>query len=321
MQTPRPEQTDDLRRFEGIPATLNCYPGFGAQRAHELATLIGSAYEQFKQQGQGTWMIPKGYKLIKELKHNKGSRFFGLVNQSDRLFGYVALKEKEREVFIIIRGTRTTYEWFNNTATSYEVYTTERGNKWGITTEGFYSIYTDLRTEISEALKSFKGQFDHIFVSGHSLGGALATLAIPDLFDWSILAPAKIDVYTFASPRCVDRPFAKKLNDSKVRHWRIANTEDIVPTLPGATANIFSPEKSAEPEEIGGNFIDKIRMKAKGNFILKIYKKLKADGMRTLEHTGTPIYFTVGTNSIQDNHNLEIVYMTGIGEQPAVLPK
>jgi hypothetical protein len=309
MQTLQPEQADDLRRFEGV---LAIYPDSNAKKAHELATLIGSAYTQLEQQGQGTWKIPKGYNLIQELKHNRGSNFFGLANQRDRLFGFIALRDKN--AFIVIRGTRTTYEWFNNTATSYKEYfsVSNPKEKWGITTEGFHSIYVDLRVEIMEALAKIQGKYDHIFVTGHSLGGALATLALPDLLDGGISAN-KINVYTFASPRCVDRQFAMRLNKSGVQHWRIANTEDIVPTLPGATANIFSPENKEKLPEEGAE-------RTEENFIVKTYKKLKADGMRTLEHTGTPIYFTVGTNSMQDNHNLEIVYMTGIGQPPSTLP-
>lgn len=94
-----------------------------------------------------------------------------------------------------------------------------------------------------------------------------------------------------------------ELNDSGVKHWRIANTEDIVPTLPGATANIFSPERPVSPEEV------------EENFIVKTYNDLKTKGMKTFEHTGTPIYFTIGKDSIEDNHSLNLTYMQGIPEQ------
>ena len=72
---------------------------FDANKARELATLIGSAYAQFQQQGEGTWLILKGYHRIQELKHDRQRQVFGFV------------AEKDREVFIIIRGTRTAYEW------------------------------------------------------------------------------------------------------------------------------------------------------------------------------------------------------------------
>ncbi len=286
-----------LRRFTENSVEMGWFKDFDGKKAHKLAVLINSAYAQFEQEGEGTWSIPSGFTKIQELKHDR----------KRKVFGFVALDEGNREAFIIIRGTRTAYEWYNNTAIKYDKYISVDGKKWGVTTKGFYSIYIDIRENIKEALQKLNGQFDRIFVAGHSLGGALATLTIPDLIDLSISA-STITVYTFASPRCADRELAEKLNKSGVKHWRIANTEDIVPTLPGATANIFSPERSVSPEEV------------EENFIVKTYDDLKAKGMKTFEHTGTPIYFTIGTNSIQDNHNLEIVYMTGIGQPPATLP-
>jgi predicted lipase len=261
---------------------------FNGNKARELATLIGSAYDQFEKQGEGGWIFPKHYTLIQELKHDKKRQIFGFI------------ATKDREIFIIIRGTRTAYEWYNNTAIQYRNYISIRsGQELGITTKGFYSIYVDIREEIQVALQEINGTFDRIFVSGHSLGGALATLAIPDLIDLGVDA-SKIIAYTFASPRCCDRQLAHYINGRGVKHWRIANTEDIVPTLPGATANIFSPNDPRKQEN-----------EDEGNFIIRTYNNLKTRGMKTFEHTGTPIYFTIGKDSIEENHNLEFTYMEG----------
>lgn len=290
----------NLKDFKGMSFDKHNFNDFDGTKARELATLIGSAYAQFEQQGEGTWSLPDGFDKVIELTHDR----------KKKVFGFVATKgeEKGEDAFIIIRGTRTAYEWYNNTAIKYDKYISVNGKKWGITTKGFYSIYLDIREEIKAVLETLINA-KQIFIAGHSLGGALATLTIPDLID-SGIEPAKIIVYTFASPRCCDQELATNLNYYRdVKHWRIANTEDIVPTLPGATANIFSPERPVSPEEV------------EENFIVKTYNDLKTKGMKTLEHTGTPIYFTIGTDSMEDNHNLEFIYMTGIGQNPASLPK
>ncbi len=77
---------------------------FNADKARELVTLIGSAYDRFEKYGEGTWVPPIGYDIIQELKHDKKRQVFGFV------------AAKDREVFIIIRGTRTDHEMYNNTA-------------------------------------------------------------------------------------------------------------------------------------------------------------------------------------------------------------
>jgi Lipase (class 3) len=285
----------NLVDFKGMSFNQHNFSDFDGTIARELAILIGSAYAQFAKQGEGTWLLPDEFDKVIELTHDRKKKVFGFV------------AKKDRDAFIIIRGTQTAYEWYNNTAIKYDKYISVTGNKWGITTKGFYSIYIDIREEIQAAIETLNNA-DRIFIAGHSLGGALAILTIPDLIDLGI-DPSKIIVYTFASPRCCDRDLATKLNKSGVQHWRIANTEDIVPTLPGATANIFSPERPVSPEEV------------EENFIVKTYNDLKIKGMKTLEHTGVPVYFTIGTDSMEDNHNLEFVYTQGISiiQQPATV--
>jgi predicted lipase len=67
-----------------------------------------------------------------------------------------------------------------------------------------------------------------ICLTGHSLGGALATLAAYRLRNQDF----PISVYTFGAPRVGDSAFASRYEDSKVLHFRIENKNDIVPHLP-----------------------------------------------------------------------------------------
>ena len=66
-----------------------------------------------------------------------------------------------------------------------------------------------------------------LFVSGHSRGGAIATLAAQALVYQGITAAA---VYTFGSPRVGNAGFANRYDIG--RHFRIENDRDIVPHVP-----------------------------------------------------------------------------------------
>ena len=185
---------------------------------------------------------------------------------------------------------------------AYSEYFTIKGKKLGEVGKGFYSIYNkgendSLRKGIEAALLKLKGKkIAHYFVAGHSLGGALATLTIPDLIDLGI-DPSKITVYTFGSPRSVNPKLAKYLNESKVKHWQIANTGDLVPDMPLASTNLlFTPEKQEK------------------HLLIFLFSRWKQES--TFQHTGTPVYFTISTNSIGNNHNLAQTYMEGIGQLP-----
>jgi len=69
-----------------------------------------------------------------------------------------------------------------------------------------------------------------LFITGHSLGGALATLAAIDIATNTTFASPT--VYTFGAPRVGDPPFVKAYNCTVPIHWRIQNKFDIVPHLP-----------------------------------------------------------------------------------------
>jgi hypothetical protein len=73
-----------------------------------------------------------------------------------------------------------------------------------------------------------------LVVTGHSKGGALASLAAIRLLRAEGIAPTA--VYTFASPRTGDAPFANFYNSMIMSDWRFENTDDIVPHLPPSLA-------------------------------------------------------------------------------------
>ncbi|CAN0263726.1 unnamed protein product [Laminaria digitata] len=72
-----------------------------------------------------------------------------------------------------------------------------------------------------------------VFVTGHSLGGALATLATLD--HQRRYPEAKVTMYNFGSPRVGNRAFAKLYDRFVGDSFRVVNNKDIVARLPRAT--------------------------------------------------------------------------------------
>ncbi len=70
-----------------------------------------------------------------------------------------------------------------------------------------------------------------VVVTGHSKGGALATLAAIRLRSEAVGTPA--DVYTYGSPRVGNTPFSTSY-DKLISQWRFENDSDLVPHLPPA---------------------------------------------------------------------------------------
>jgi len=100
---------------------------------------------------------------------------------------------------------------------------------------GFHSVWHEIDTQIIQDLSELGcgPGGDPIFITGHSLGAAVATVATLELHSKGFDVRSS---YLFESPRVGNKEFAEyfdsKFNGKDV--WRITHTADIVPSLPPA---------------------------------------------------------------------------------------
>jgi len=132
-------------------------------------------------------------------------------------------------IYVVFRGTKTITEWIDD-ATFNQV-PNAFVSSGGKVEAGFTKIYETIHDPIVQTVTELiaQGGYTTLYVTGHSLGAALATLAAPELQARTTLAP---QVYTFAGPRAGDPIFALRYDGLVPASFRIANTNDIVPTLP-----------------------------------------------------------------------------------------
>jgi len=220
------------------------YPnGFDRQRALQLADLVDQAYLQYDAFTRGdAWHLPAPYSLAAELKYagtqsgarGPGASFDREWSQLSRLrpqgkpempIGFIA--RARQEVFLVFRGTMTTTEWLRDFTIRLAPYPYGAHGK---VHDGFIQTYGDFRSRIQETLGPL-APGRKLFVTGHSLGAALATLAAADAASTGRAVPAA--VYTFGSPRVGDRDFAEDYNRVLgKRSFRIANSSDLVVAMP-----------------------------------------------------------------------------------------
>ncbi len=126
-------------------------------------------------------------------------------------------------LLIAFRGTESVADWIGN----LKLFATERST--GSVHRGF-SIAFDV---ILSRLTSLLGQLDpanrQVLITGHSLGGALATIAAAEFVD----TLPKVNVYTFGQPRLAKEDFQQFL-DSRYQgnFYRFVNADDIVTRVP-----------------------------------------------------------------------------------------
>ena len=92
---------------------------------------------------------------------------------------------------------------------------------------GFQEAYAEVREEIHAALPAI-GSLP-LYITGHSLGAALATVATQDLDQEKTIRDRVAACYTFGSPRVGDGKYESKI---KVPFYRLAHGTDIVTLVP-----------------------------------------------------------------------------------------
>lgn len=96
----------------------------------------------------------------------------------------------------------------------------------GMVHPGFAWLIEKFLPDIQDIIKNSNAK--QICLTGHSLGGALATLAAYRLINNFPL----ISVYTFGCPRVGDQDFKEQYTKYKIKHFRFENKNDIIPHLP-----------------------------------------------------------------------------------------
>ncbi len=190
-------------------------------------------------QQHSSWVSRGGASQVRHNLENAGFRLLG-----DGVFGggatsgsraYVA--EKGGIVVVAFRGTLAGgLAYFQNVATDASA--VPRGLKLGDTRldyakvhTGFQRDYNKLRPKILAALDEAQGR--QLYLCGHSLGAALATICAYDLSKNYRGKFSSINPIVSGSPRVGDEGFRRAFNGTVSKHIRVAIHGDPVVNSPG----------------------------------------------------------------------------------------
>ena len=148
--------------------------------------------------------------------------FFGFVLRSDR------------DQLMVFRGTQTQAEWVSNIRSGQRRYPTDLAEpQLGWVHNGFLTIATSqLRPNPAELADEVLDPGLPLYITGHSLGGALATIAAMDLAHRVPGLADRIRLYTYAAPRVGDPSFPESFRRLVPNAYRVANVADTVPVVP-----------------------------------------------------------------------------------------
>jgi triacylglycerol lipase len=145
-------------------------------------------------------------------------------------FGFVLSSKKHN--IIVFRGTQRTIEWVLNINAVYA--TNDRkvaSQSYGTIHPGFSAIYSNISSQTLEAAKKLNPSVP-CYISGHSLGAAIATLAAIDIAVNIPRLQKQVQLYSYASPRVGDRVFAREHNRVVPNSYRVVNLADAITLVP-----------------------------------------------------------------------------------------
>lgn len=132
----------------------------------------------------------------------------------------------DTDIVVAFCGSESLKDWLTNFQTVYDPgpLTDTRAH------EGFQDALFPAVLPLIRYLETCDLQNKRLWITGHSLGGALCSLFAGMLCENNINV---YSVYTFASPRPADSQFEKQLNDAiQGPHIRVVNFGDLVPHVP-----------------------------------------------------------------------------------------
>ncbi len=182
--------------------------------------------------------LPPGYSQTALIKGNEVA-FAAMTNphpavsamiKNTNIFGLMGHNPTSRTAFVSFRGTSDIEEWVANIDAVPDDYRPISG--FGQVHAGFQDVYQLVRANIAANLATATTGCDQILITGHSLGGALAVLAAPDVA--RNMPPNTIEprLVTFAGPRVGLSDFAASFNAAIESCFRVVNFLDLVPYLP-----------------------------------------------------------------------------------------
>lgn len=160
--------------------------------------------------------------------------------------------EESKGVVIAFRGSDNWQDWLTNLLALKSLWT---GGEMRLPEvrihTGFRQAYNNVRTQILDAITAIRPE--HVYVTGHSMGGALATLAA---FEIGLRATGKwgvpreydfikqVTMYNYGSPRVGNAMFAAFYRNAVRDSHRLVVPLDLVTTVP-PTGRSLGPLRAA----------------------------------------------------------------------------
>lgn len=192
--------------------------GIDCGNAYWMARLSKEVYQSQDDSGK-----PDEGKILSALQGDDPK--FKSITGANKSSAQAMLAEHEEYLCMAFRGTDEIMDWIDN------INGLPEDALFGKFHRGFWNSVGDVWDIINGTYRKLNAERKRpLFITGHSLGGAMAVIATSRF----VAADQPfISVYTFGQPRCMTRETARIFNsEAGSRCFRFQNNEDLVTRVP-----------------------------------------------------------------------------------------
>ncbi|KAI0233964.1 hypothetical protein L0F63_001133 [Massospora cicadina] len=147
--------------------------------------------------------------------------------------GYVALDHTLKTIVVAIRGSTNVRNWIVNLNLNRVNLDVGDGTRGISVHEGFQQYAQAITNKLLPTIALLLNRYNYTLTfTGHSLGGAVATLTSIAIKNEFKLPWSSINLVTFGEPRVGNVKFATWINQHNPNHARVVNDRDMVAHVP-----------------------------------------------------------------------------------------
>ncbi|XP_052766101.1 uncharacterized protein LOC128207300 isoform X2 [Mya arenaria] len=146
-------------------------------------------------------------------------------------FAYTAVSHTRKLIIVSFRGTAAFTQLVHQLG---ETLSPKLFKQYGYVHSYFKYAFERLYPCIKKSVQTLVTKHSNydVFVTGHSLGGAIASLAAISLRERDLVTDDKMSLYTFGMPRAGSREYAFNFDKKVRKSWRIVHYQDMVSIIP-----------------------------------------------------------------------------------------
>lgn len=227
--------------YQNIQDPNKCYnktfTGYDPNTAYVNTLLSAVAYSANPQSCADRILSKNGFRLVESIARKcDQNKFFNY----EHCYAYTGVSDSLKIIVVAFKGSVKGLAQIVDEMISVLFVPKTRFPAGGKVQVYFYDTFSLFYLCIKDSIASLVRKYPdyNIMVTGHSLGGALASLTAASLIFDNIVTTNKISLYTFGMPRVGDKDYALAHDKLVTKSWRVVHYKDIVAHLP--TCNLFT---------------------------------------------------------------------------------